>query len=179
MCGLEISANDAKKARSLSGSRMKYRKSKAGRHGIACSMIPPASASFRLTSCARQRLMRCSIEWVDDLTPLSMGPSALLIERFFIMQAKSIRNIAIIAHVDHGKTTLVDCLLSQSGAYRENQQVEERAMDSMDLEKKRALPSKRRTWRSTGPTPKMGRPTPSTLSTLQVTPISALKSSAL
>ena len=83
--------------------------------------------------------MRCSIEWLDDLTPLSMGLSALLIERFFIMQAKSIRNIAIIAHVDHGKTTLVDCLLSQSGAYRENQQVEERAMDSMDLEKEKGI----------------------------------------
>ena len=40
--------------------------------------------------------------------------------------AKNIRNIAIIAHVDHGKTTLVDCMLKQSGVFRENQQVQER-----------------------------------------------------
>ncbi|MGE5389316.1 MAG: GTP-binding protein, partial [Hyphomicrobiales bacterium] len=44
-----------------------------------------------------------------------------------------LRNIAIIAHVDHGKTTLVDCLLRQSGAFRENQRVAERVMDSNDL----------------------------------------------
>ncbi|HMO81751.1 MAG TPA: translational GTPase TypA [Pyrinomonadaceae bacterium] len=50
-----------------------------------------------------------------------------------------IRNIAIIAHVDHGKTTLVDAMLKQSGTFRENQEVVERVMDSMDLERERGI----------------------------------------
>jgi GTP-binding protein len=56
------------------------------------------------------------------------------------MQERSdIRNIAIIAHVDHGKTTLVDTMLRQSGTFRENEQVRERVMDSMDLERERGI----------------------------------------
>ena len=51
----------------------------------------------------------------------------------------SLRNIAIIAHVDHGKTTLIDVLLRQSGAFRDNQRVAERAMDSNDLERERGI----------------------------------------
>jgi len=55
------------------------------------------------------------------------------------MRKENIRNIAIIAHVDHGKTTLVDAMLKQSGVFREHQQIEERVMDSMDLEKERGI----------------------------------------
>ena len=52
---------------------------------------------------------------------------------------EKIRNIAIIAHVDHGKTSLVDSMFSQSGLFRDNQKVEERIMDSMDLERERGI----------------------------------------
>ena len=55
------------------------------------------------------------------------------------MRKDNIRNIAIIAHVDHGKTTLVDAMLQQSNIYHEHQHIEERVMDSMDLEKERGI----------------------------------------
>ena len=55
------------------------------------------------------------------------------------MVREDLRNIAIIAHVDHGKTTLVDAMLKQCGAFRENQVVDERVMDNNDIEKERGI----------------------------------------
>ena len=55
------------------------------------------------------------------------------------MIRNDIRNIAIIAHVDHGKTTLVDAMLKQSGVFRANERVEERVMDSNDIERERGI----------------------------------------
>src|SRR6202051_2944241 len=54
-------------------------------------------------------------------------------------ERKDIRNIAIIAHVDHGKTTLVDAMLRQSGTFRENEQVRDRVIDSRDVERERGI----------------------------------------
>ena len=83
-----------------------------------------------------------------------------------------IRNIAIIAHVDHGKTTLVDQLLRQSGTFRSNQKVEERMMDSMDLEREKGITIRAKN------APLTGTVTGSTSSTRPATPISEAKSSA-
>ena len=55
------------------------------------------------------------------------------------MKKKNIRNIAIIAHVDHGKTTLVDCLLGQTGVFKEHQETQERVLDNNDIERERGI----------------------------------------
>ena len=83
------------------------------------------------------------------------------------MKQEHIRNVAIIAHVDHGKTTLVDRLLYAGNVFRENQQVEERVLDSNDQERERGITilSTTRTQRSI-------------LLTLRVMPISAVKLNA-
>ena len=57
-----------------------------------------------------------------------------------------LRNIAIIAHVDHGKTTLVDFMFKQSGMFRANQELEDRVMDSMDLERERGITISAKNW---------------------------------
>ena len=72
------------------------------------------------------------------------------------MIRSDIRNIAIIAHVDHGKTTLVNEMLKQGGVFRQNQEVADRVMDSNDLERERGItilsknPRPRRLWRRGG-----------------------------
>jgi predicted membrane GTPase involved in stress response len=83
-----------------------------------------------------------------------------------------LRNIAIIAHVDHGKTTLVDRLLQQAGTFRENEKVTERAMDSNDLERERGITILAKAPRSSGTT------SASISSIRRATPISAARSSA-
>jgi len=56
-----------------------------------------------------------------------------------LVRNEKIRNIAIISHVDHGKTTLIDTMLKQSGLFRTGQEVDERIMDRMDLERERGI----------------------------------------
>ncbi len=72
------------------------------------------------------------------------------------IERKDLRNIAIIAHVDHGKTTLVDAMLKQARVFRENQQVMERVMDSNDLERERGITILAKNTAITIPNPETG-----------------------
>ena len=74
---------------------------------------------------------------VGTLERMSAGKKAEL--RGEVMKREDLRNIAIIAHVDHGKTTIVDGLLRQSGTFRLNEKVQERVMDNIDLERERGI----------------------------------------
>ena len=67
------------------------------------------------------------------------GYTTLITESRYKMDSNKLRNIAIIAHVDHGKTTLVDCMLKQCGVFRQNEVVQERVLDSNDLERERGI----------------------------------------
>ena len=86
---------------------------------------------------------------------------------------EKLRNVAIIAHVDHGKTTLVDEMLKQGGVYRENQEVVDRVMDSNDLERERGI-----TILAKNTAVRYGDVRRSTSSTPRATPTSAARSSA-
>ena len=85
---------------------------------------------------------------------------------------EDIRNVAIVAHVDHGKTTLVDAMLWQSGAFRANQDVTDRVMDSMDLEREKGITILAKN------TSVHTAASSSTSSTPRATPTSAARSSA-
>src|SRR5438093_9129974 len=95
------------------------------------SPIPPAPIGATI-SYGPRRVPEVIVTERDDYN----GPRRLPAHMQF---RYDIRNVAIIAHVDHGKTTLVDALLKQAGAIRANQQVDERVMDSNDLERERGI----------------------------------------
>src|SRR3954451_22991437 len=70
------------------------------------------------------------------VAPLAASPAGSTLPH---MPTQTLRNVAIVAHVDHGKTTLVDHMLRQAGTFRENEVVVERVMDSNDLERERGI----------------------------------------
>src|SRR5262245_38214021 len=97
-------------------------------HGLDCGFFFP-------TSIANRRLSARPTPFLEEqaLQATTARPADGAAVR------EDIRNIAIVAHVDHGKTTLVDAMLWQSGVFRENQEVAERVMDSNDLEREKGI----------------------------------------
>src|SRR5262245_6348535 len=132
----------------------------AARTGTTCwrNSLPAATVSEscssrlgrrnRCRSWRRREASKSAHNRARRLKPLRRDAGAYISRRwkrgplrpaFFTFGIMNLRNIAIIAHVDHGKTTLVDRLLQQSGAFRDNQRVAERALDSNDLERERGI----------------------------------------
>ena len=107
--------------------------------------LPTGPSSIRVPCSARpviiglRRRLRPALVGAPRRTISSASRSRSRAAFFLPCTPMQLRNIAIIAHVDHGKTTLVDRLLQQSGTFRDNQQVHERAMDSNDLERERGI----------------------------------------
>src|SRR6516162_2229850 len=99
---------------------------------LAACALPKSSAMSAPAPRRRCRVSSPKPVWPDLCNLLGRRRSSRRVRM-------DIRNIAIIAHVDHGKTTLVDAMLRQSGAFRANQQVAERALDSNELERERVI----------------------------------------
>lgn len=95
-----------------------------------------------------------------------------------MIERTDLRNIAIIAHVDHGKTTLVDGLLRQARVFRENQTVQDRVMDSNDLERERGITILAKNTAITIPDPETGQLVKINIVDTSVTPTLAAKWSA-
>ncbi|KAJ3674839.1 hypothetical protein LUZ60_005455 [Juncus effusus] len=97
-----------------------------------------AGLRFPKLRCSSRRSVgvRCSVETGEIETPPIPAPS---VEKKKVATRRDVRNIAIVAHVDHGKTTLVDSMLKQAKVFRDNQTVQERIMDSNDLERERGI----------------------------------------
>src|SRR5262249_49550185 len=111
----------------------------AGKKFSFVAHVPPKlirRLAYSFLSCQGERERQSRIPFDSAVVSRSVRGSP---PREGLPSMDKIRNIAIIAHVDHGKTTLVDQLLRQSGTFRSNQKIEERVMDSMDLEREKGV----------------------------------------